>query len=88
MNRRNFLKNVLVGGASFAILPGAGRVWKATRDPRLVPFWIETTPFSSFVSKEYQAYMEKLFLDHFVWGATLPDGATKPWNKLELCWNP
>ena len=32
MNRRNFLKNIMVAGASFAVLPGAGRVWKATRN--------------------------------------------------------
>jgi len=32
MNRRNFLKNILVAGASFSILPSAGRLWKAERE--------------------------------------------------------
>jgi hypothetical protein len=31
VNRRNFLCNILVAGASFTILPGAGRIWKAQR---------------------------------------------------------
>ena len=33
MNRRNFIRNILVAGASFSILPGAGRLWVATRQP-------------------------------------------------------
>jgi len=33
MNRRNFIGNLILAGASFAILPGAGRLWKATRLP-------------------------------------------------------
>jgi len=31
MNRRNFIGNLLIAGASFAILPGAGRIWRAQR---------------------------------------------------------
>ena len=31
MNRRGFLSQILVAGAAFSILPGAGRLWKATR---------------------------------------------------------
>lgn len=27
--RRNFLRSILVAGASFTILPGAGRIWRA-----------------------------------------------------------
>ena len=30
-SRRSFLRSILVAGASFSILPGAGRVWKASR---------------------------------------------------------
>lgn len=37
MNRRNFIGNLLVAGASFMVLPGAGRVWKAVIDPRTIP---------------------------------------------------
>lgn len=33
-SRRNFLRSILVAGASFAILPGAGRIWHARRDTR------------------------------------------------------
>jgi len=32
-SRRNFFKNIVVAGAAFAILPGAGRIWKATAAP-------------------------------------------------------
>lgn len=43
MNRRNFLGNLLIAGASFAILPGAGRIWRAQR--RLLnPDWVNA-PF-------------------------------------------
>lgn len=31
MNRRNFLGNLIVAGASFHILPGSERVWVAKR---------------------------------------------------------
>lgn len=31
MNRRSFLADLLKGAAAFAILPGAGRVWKVER---------------------------------------------------------
>lgn len=31
--RRNFIRNVLVAGASFTILPSAGRIWRAKRAP-------------------------------------------------------
>ena len=30
-SRRNFLRGLLVAGASIAILPGAGRIWKPRR---------------------------------------------------------
>lgn len=36
MNRRNFLRGIVVAGASFNILPGAGRIWQARR-PELIP---------------------------------------------------
>lgn len=47
MNRRNFIKSILVAGASFTILPGAGRIWKATRSPlyEINPEWINA-PFN------------------------------------------
>lgn len=37
MNRRSFLQQMLLGGAAFNILPGAGRVWKAVKN--VEPFW-------------------------------------------------
>lgn len=37
MNRRGFLRDLLLGGAAFSILPGAGRIWKAQRK---VPPWV------------------------------------------------
>lgn len=36
MNRRNFLRGIIVAGASFNILPGAGRIWQARR-PEIIP---------------------------------------------------
>lgn len=45
MNRRNFIRNLLVGGVSFAILPGAGRLWKATRT--FESKWIENPDWVS-----------------------------------------
>lgn len=36
MNRRNFLNNLLLAGASFTILPGANRVWKAVRPVKMI----------------------------------------------------
>ena len=33
MNRRNFISNLLTATAGFTILPGAGRVWVARREP-------------------------------------------------------
>lgn len=38
MNRRNFINNLIVAGASFTILPGAGRIWRATREQVLHVF--------------------------------------------------
>lgn len=37
-SRRNFLGKLLLGGASFSILPGAGRIRKASGDPE--PFCV------------------------------------------------
>jgi len=31
MNRRNFIRGLLVSGAAFTVLPGAGRLWRAQR---------------------------------------------------------
>lgn len=42
MNRRNFIGNILIAGASFAVLPPAStydRIWKATK----LPFWTALT---------------------------------------------
>lgn len=42
MNRRNFLRGLLVAGAGFTILPGTGRIWKAVIDQRAIvnPAWV------------------------------------------------
>ena len=38
LDRRNFLGNLIIAGAVFTILPGAGRIWRAER--RIVnPDW-------------------------------------------------
>jgi hypothetical protein len=48
MNRRNFINNLLIAGASFMVLPGAGRIWKATLDPRSIPNPNYFTPADAF----------------------------------------
>lgn len=47
MNRRNFIKNILIAGASFNILPGAGRIWKVERTKIINPEWIDA-PYENF----------------------------------------
>jgi len=42
MNRRNFLRNILVAGASFTILPSTGRIWRARYS--INPAWV-TAPY-------------------------------------------
>lgn len=48
--RRNFLGTLLVAGATFTILPGAGRLWRARRRTRL---W-KVNP--EWVNAEYAMY--------------------------------
>lgn len=48
MNRRSFVERLALGAASFMILPGAGRVWRAMRDvpngpPFIVSEWLPPT---------------------------------------------
>lgn len=49
VNRRSFVERLAIGAASFMILPGAGRVWRAMRDvpngpPFIVSEWRVTRP--------------------------------------------
>jgi len=39
MNRRNFIGNLLAIGAGFAVLPGAGRIWRPERSA-VIPEWL------------------------------------------------
>jgi len=48
VNRRSFVERLALGAASFMILPGAGRVWRAMRDvphgpPFIVSEWLPPT---------------------------------------------
>lgn len=70
MNRRNFLRGIVIAGASFNILPGAGRIWKAQR-PELVvnPAWVKA---------EYEiAYYDKVFLSSYQASFDWPADADK-----------
>lgn len=51
MNRRNFIQSLLTAGASFTILPGAGRLWKAERAiiPAINPAWVDAPYEVGFV---------------------------------------
>ena len=63
MNRRGFFKRLLLGGAAFTILPGAGRIWKAQRQtpaPILREFWFETNRLATCESEECRRFIEAL----------------------------
>jgi hypothetical protein len=41
MNRRNFIRGLLATGASFTVLPSAGRLWVAKRPELIInPEWV------------------------------------------------
>lgn len=61
MNRRNFLRNSISALAEFTILPGAGRIWHATR-PVVVPDWLQTERFTRCEDEGYQQAM-RVFYD-------------------------
>lgn len=49
-----------MAGAAFAVLPGAGRVWKAVRaEPVLVPFWVQTIKYSTYLNEDYVLWLEE-----------------------------
>lgn len=56
MNRRQFIRN-LAGIGVFSILPGAGRVWKATR-PTGIAYWLQSERHSYCFSN---CYLEGIF---------------------------
>lgn len=60
INRRSFLEQGLTALAGFMILPGAGRIWKAKKEPLyrciMLPPSPETTLFSETV--EYGYYVD------------------------------
>ena len=54
MNRRNFIRNIMVAGAAFSILPGSGRIWAAKRKAvTVIPFWMQTIRSSRHFDSEY-----------------------------------
>lgn len=64
MNRRNFLNSIMVAGASFAILPGAGRIWRAERATKIVPYWFQTWRHDRYISPLYVAAYNRLRREH------------------------
>lgn len=67
-NRRGFFKRLLLGGAAFTILPGAGRIWRARLD----------VPSHAWFNASRMAVCEsdacRQFIDAFLYGKPLPPG--------------
>lgn len=78
MNRRDFFKTLGLGLAGFTILPGAGRVWKATRNTPALAFWTQTTRLERVVSPEYQ----RAFVEAFFYGKPVPPDLRVEWAEL------
>jgi hypothetical protein len=56
MNRRNFVKSIMVAGATFNILPGAHRLWVARREIIQVTKRFGTHPhYPGCLQVDYQA---------------------------------
>ena len=53
MNRRNFIESILVAGAAFSILPGAGRIWRVTRTLPDAISYIDASGCSHFIAREW-----------------------------------
>lgn len=70
-SRRSFLRSILVAGASFSILPGAGRVWKAIRTgpPFIVSEWIH--PVDAFLKQSEDEFYRRKFLEAFLHNAPI-----------------
>lgn len=58
MNRRSFINNILVAGASFSILPGAGRVWRAQRE-QVIHDWDYNRSVILWAIENYPIYLER-----------------------------
>lgn len=56
MNRRSFFRNAAVALAGFTILPGAGRIWKAT--PRI--YWEEPVLYARCSNNAYDTVMDRM----------------------------
>jgi hypothetical protein len=77
-SRRSFFKQLLMGGAAFAILPPAltyERLWKAQRQIVLPPYSITCAEFSQMLINEMPRY-EALILENW-----LPQ--SEAWEILE-----
>lgn len=67
MNRRNFLRGIVIAGASFNILPGAGRIWKAQRSELVVnPAWVKAPYEIEFYCGEDLAYGSDTVIMHAI----------------------
>lgn len=78
MNRRSFLTRIVGAAVTAAvaptILPAATtyvRRWKR-QGTLLVPFWKQTIRYSRIVTPDYEAAMQKLFVESFFFGKPLP----------------
>ena len=87
MNRRSFLAGI----GAFMVLPGAGRIWKATRaEPPytcvLLPPTPKTTLFSEIVGLEENGVLltkvQSAFLRSFLFGDPIPPDLREYANRL------
>lgn len=73
MNRRSFLNQLLLGGTAFTILPGAGRIWKAKKEPL----------FRCVILPRYPCD-QQTFVDAFFYNAKAIVLNGKPWHELSI----
>lgn len=65
MNRRNFFSTLATAAAGFTILPGAGRVWRATRQPMTsCEFAWSSLRYTYCLSDEYVAAFKAIMARH------------------------
>lgn len=79
MNRRNFIENILVAGASFMILPGAGRIWRAAAVVPNSIAYVDKDGNYHYMTREYwdQSWV---FLKGF-WGLQPVRSSDRGWEK-------
>lgn len=80
MNRRSFIERLSLGLAGFTILPGAGRIWKAEREP-VIPWTYYEHPsrINALVDSVDALYPRLNVREQF--------GEVRAWSSHGLIWH-